>query len=57
MELMDQTDMLIIAGGDGTLQEVQKYLHNMVSDNLNIFNKCFSALYMTHVFVHCISHR
>uniref|UniRef100_A0A671NPH8 Acylglycerol kinase, mitochondrial n=1 Tax=Sinocyclocheilus anshuiensis TaxID=1608454 RepID=A0A671NPH8_9TELE len=29
MELMYQTDMLIIAGGDGTLQEVQKYLHKM----------------------------
>ncbi len=26
---MDQTDMLIIAGGDGTLQEVQKYLHKV----------------------------
>ncbi len=26
---MDQTDMLIIAGGDGTLQEVQKFLHKV----------------------------
>uniref|UniRef100_A0A8C1LFG2 Acylglycerol kinase n=1 Tax=Cyprinus carpio TaxID=7962 RepID=A0A8C1LFG2_CYPCA len=43
MELMDQTDMLIIAGGDGTLQEVQKYLHKMgllKNDNLCLF-KCF----------------
>lgn len=48
MELMEQTDMLIIAGGDGTLQEVQKYLHKVVSDNLSIF-KCFHALYFTQV--------
>uniref|UniRef100_A0A8C2AHB1 Acylglycerol kinase n=1 Tax=Cyprinus carpio TaxID=7962 RepID=A0A8C2AHB1_CYPCA len=49
MELMDQTDMLIIAGGDGTLQEVQKYLHKMgllKNDNLCLF-KCF--------YVHVIS--
>lgn len=51
--------MLIIAGGDGTLQEVQKYLHKVVSDNFSIFNICFCALYLnlTHLFMHCISHR
>lgn len=53
MELMDQTDMLIIAGGDGTLQEVQKYLHKVgllkknISDNLTIFN-CLHVLNFTH---------
>lgn len=48
MELMEKTDMLIIAGGDGTLQEVQKCLHIVVSDNFSIF-ECFHALYFTQV--------
>lgn len=48
MELMDQTDILIIAGGDGTLQEVP-----LQSSNVKLM---FLTLRIIQMFPHVLFH-
>lgn len=53
MDLMEQTDMLIVAGGDGTLQEVKPVGVTSLKDlNLllaSIAGKCFPVFYFVQV--------